>query len=64
MDSSEPKVVTVAMPRAMAQRLKVIAVHTGETMPAVQERLFAAVIDREYDRVVRRANAELGGEGG
>lgn len=55
--------VNILVSREFARHLKQIAVHHGETIGAVVERLSRDEVKRERKRIHRRANAELGEAG-
>ncbi len=57
----EPKVLTLAVSRESANRLKVVAAHRDLTMQEAFEKYLRPVIDREYRKAVDAANAEFGG---
>lgn len=57
---AEPKVINVAVPRDLANRLKVVAAHRDITMTEALDKYLRPVIDREYRKCVETANVELG----
>ena len=61
-EKPESKLITVAVPRDIANRLRVVAAHREITMTEALDTLFRPVIDREYRKCVEAANSEVGGE--
>ncbi len=61
--AAESKVITVAVPRDFANRLKVVASHHDVTMQEAIEKFFRPTLDREYRKCIEAANRELGEAG-
>ncbi len=55
----EARTVNVAVPRDLANRLKVVAAHRDITMTQALDKYLRPVIDREYAKCVEAADAEL-----
>lgn len=54
---------TAVIYRDLCGRLRVVADHRGVTMAEALEKYGGPGIDKEYRKVVREMNAEIGGEG-
>jgi effector-binding domain-containing protein len=61
-DAEEKTFVEIS--KTLHARLKVIAAHRGLKLAEALGRFGGPGIDREYKRIVRELNEELGGEGG
>jgi post-segregation antitoxin (ccd killing protein) len=59
---TESKTVNVAVPRDLANRLRVVAAHRETTMTETLVKYLQPAIDREYRRCVEAANVDFGGE--
>jgi hypothetical protein len=59
----EVKTINVAVPRDIANRLKVVAAHREMSMIDALEKYLRPIIDREYRKCVEAANTDLGEAG-
>lgn len=57
------KLITVAVPRDLAARLRVVASHRDMTMTEMIDKLLRPQVDREYRKCIEVANATLGEAG-
>lgn len=59
----ESRTINVAVPRDLANRLKVVAAHRDASMCEVLDKYLRPIIDREYRKCVEQAEAELQASG-
>jgi hypothetical protein len=57
-----PKLMTVAVPVDLANRLRVVAAHRDVTMTEMLDKLLRPGLDREYRKCIEAANTDFGGE--